>query len=660
MKYLLSFVIIMSLFTSAQAQFFVSEDFNWDEKAVYENLEVDDSTDIYIIKTKQLFRYFYNSDDELVEDYLYYRKLFVNSSDAIEGLNKIYISQTTENKGLVKFRARVINPSGKTIELKEKDILTGTEEESGSEYTYFALNGLQEGSQIEYFYIKRLTPDYNGITVDMESHFPIGRFEVDIITPWNLVFKGKCYNTTYALESDTSLENENRLFLHLDSIEAYKEEQSSFREANVARLIFKLDQNLYTGKRDIISYGYITQNVVNAINSPYEKKEEKALKKIIKEIDKYQITEELSTARKIEDYIKAEYSFVDVSNPVLTNLGSMYENKAFNQYGALRLYTRLFKQYDVPYQVVYTTDRSEMAFDPDFQTNVFLDDLILYLPEEDDYLDYTTPTHRIGYISSMNRGNYGLFIDEVSLGEEKTVGVSEVKWIKAKPASFTVDTLLVDVEFGDDLYDNTININRVLSGYTAGFYQPLFELITDETFKKEFRESLIKYVDSEAQLEDLTIANDEARLLGVKPLRASGKLKESLFMEKAGPNYLFKVGTLIGPQAEMYEDKEKKERKANVQTDHSRTYFRVLRFDVPEGFQVTGLEELNMDEKLTIDGDVTARFQSTYSREGNSIEVEILEFYNEVEYDKQFFEDYRRVINAAADFNKKTILLKKV
>lgn len=637
---------------ATSAQFFDAKNYDWDE-AAYESVTVDDSTDMYILLNKQLFNFYYENNT-LKEHYLFHKKMHINSSDAIEGLNKVYISQSEDN--LIQFKARAISPSGKVTEITEDKILKGVDEDSEQEYIYFAIEGLEVGSQMEYFYVKNIDPRLNGITLDVQSGFPTKRVEIDVISPWNLVMASKVYKFEQQFEKDTTLEEEQRIFFHADSLPPLKKEATAFREANYIRIIYKLDENLYNGKKDIVAYSHISQNVVDNVNRELSKKEKKALAKIEKEIAKFEPENEVSEIRKIENYLKTNYNFINVSNELLTNIASIYDNKAFNQYGGLLVYHNLLRNKGIDYKLVYTSDRSEMPFDPDFESNVYMDDLLIYFLEEDSYLDFSSPLSRMGYVSAMNTANHGLFIEEVKLNESP-VAVATTEFIPAKPASFTTDSMDVKVEFGDDLYENSLFLKRVLTGYTAAVYQPLFTLIRDEDAKKEFQESILTYINSEAEVESMEIENGTANMLGVKPLVVSGKLKGANYMEKAGPNYLFKVGSLIGPQSEMYDENE--ERVMDIESDHARTYVRKITFTIPEGYEISGLEELEMDVKLMFNDETSSRFVSDYTMEGNSVTVNIFEYYNEVKYPKEVFEEYKKVINAAADFNKKTLLLKK-
>ncbi|WP_417613123.1 DUF3857 domain-containing protein [Owenweeksia hongkongensis] len=651
MKKLIALFLFL-LGSSLHAQSFNTDSYDWD-KAEYQNVSVDDSTNQHIILTKRLFHYYYNDQNELTGKYLFHKKVHINSNSAIERLNKVYISQNEDN--LSNFKARVINSSGKVNEISKDKILTGVDEDTEQEYIYFAMEGLEIGSQIEYFFIKEISTSLNGILQEIQTYDPVQRFELDVVTPWNLVMIGKVYNMDKEFSIDTSFENQNYIYLHADSIDPMKEETSAFIDAHLAKAIFKLDQNLYTGKNNLVAYSHIAQRVIDNLNRELSKKEIKTLSKIQKEIANFETEVEVSPVRRMENYLKSNFQYIKHSNPVLSEITSIYSNKAFNETGALLIYTHLLKTMEVEYKLTYTSDRTELPFDPDFAANIYLQDLLIYIDDEDQFIDPVNSLTRLGYVGDKNLHNYGLFMEEMRLNNN-VVAIASTDFIPAKRAAFTMDTLEVSVNFDDAFIDNSLHIRRVLSGYTAGFYQPILGLIKDEDSRKNFEESILTYVDSEAQVEDYEIENGIPNLLGVKPLIAEGKLATNNFIENAGNNILFKVGTLIGPQSEMYN--EEGERLLNVETSHARGYHRTITFEIPEGFEVSGLEELNMDEKLIYKDETSGRFLSSYTQDGSTITVTIYEYYDEVEYPKELFEEYRKVINAAADFNKKTLLLK--
>jgi hypothetical protein len=66
-----------------------------------------------------------------------------------------------------------------------------------------------------------------------------------------------------------------------------------------------------------------------------------------------------------------------------------------------------------------------------------------------------------------------------------------------------------------------------------------------------------------------------------------------------------------------------------------------------------------MDFKTQINSKTEAAFKSKYTKNGDEVLVENTEFYNIINYPLNQFEDYKAVINAAADFNKIVIIVTK-
>jgi hypothetical protein len=52
-------------------------------------------------------------------------------------------------------------------------------------------------------------------------------------------------------------------------------------------------------------------------------------------------------------------------------------------------------------------------------------------------------------------------------------------------------------------------------------------------------------------------------------------------------------------------------------------------------------------------------FISSYTIEGNKLVITIHEYYKEINYAKSRAENYRKVINASADFNKVVLVIEK-
>ena len=74
---------------------------------------------------------------------------------------------------------------------------------------------------------------------------------------------------------------------------------------------------------------------------------------------------------------------------------------------------------------------------------------------------------------------------------------------------------------------------------------------------------------------------------------------------------------------------------------------------------VSNLNDLKMHIDHRNGDEVTMIFKSDYSVSGNTVTVIIEEFYKELNYPTEEFPDFRAVINAAADFNKKVLVLER-
>ena len=128
-------------------------------------------------------------------------------------------------------------------------------------------------------------------------------------------------------------------------------------------------------------------------------------------------------------------------------------------------------------------------------------------------------------------------------------------------------------------------------------------------------------------------------------------IKEDL-IKKAGNNYTFDIGKLIGQQVNL-EEKELK-RKQNVYFSFPRSFEEEITVTIPEGYTVAGLDKLNKNIDNT-----AGSFISTATLSGNTLTVKTKKQY------KNYFEpgsNWNNVVafvEAAYQFTQEKILLKK-
>ena len=101
------------------------------------------------------------------------------------------------------------------------------------------------------------------------------------------------------------------------------------------------------------------------------------------------------------------------------------------------------------------------------------------------------------------------------------------------------------------------------------------------------------------------------------------------------------------------------ERTAEVENDFNRMYDRVIRLQIPKGYQVKNPDDLKLNISYTDKDQVPFLFKSDYVLKDNVLEVRIEEYYKQIYAPLSRYEDFRKVVNAAADFNKITLVLEK-
>ena len=169
---------------------------------------------------------------------------------------------------------------------------------------------------------------------------------------------------------------------------------------------------------------------------------------------------------------------------------------------------------------------------------------------------------------------------------------------------------------------------------------------------------LLNLSGKDVNLKEFELINSSLDSFYLKPLILKGLAStKSSFYDKAGNRYLLKIGEVIGIQVEMYQEEE---RKLPVENEFNRIYTRNIQFEIPEGFTVRNLDDLKAEIFHEENGEKSMGFSSNYERDGNQVNVFVKEFYKQLDYPLEYFDDFRKIINAAADFNKKVLIFEKM
>ncbi|HAS45190.1 MAG TPA: hypothetical protein DCS93_32200 [Microscillaceae bacterium] len=123
------------------------------------------------------------------------------------------------------------------------------------------------------------------------------------------------------------------------------------------------------------------------------------------------------------------------------------------------------------------------------------------------------------------------------------------------------------------------------------------------------------------------------------------------FVKKVGPNYIIEAGKLIGGQVEIKENQRK--RKYDIYMDYPRTFEYTIRFQIPTGYEVKGLDKFNFKVE-----NETGGFISSATKEDNKVIIKSRKFYK---HNFEKAKDWGKMVeflDAAYQFTQQKLLLK--
>jgi hypothetical protein len=123
-------------------------------------------------------------------------------------------------------------------------------------------------------------------------------------------------------------------------------------------------------------------------------------------------------------------------------------------------------------------------------------------------------------------------------------------------------------------------------------------------------------------------------------------------IKKTGPNYMVDIGKLIEQQVKL--DAEDLDREFGVYFDYPRAFRYRIIFEIPEGYQVQGIEKLNQKVE-----NHTGGFVSTAKEENGKLIIETHKHYDKFILPKTDWQSVVAFVNATNNFTEQKILLKK-
>ena len=647
MKPINSFILFLFITSTSFAQtvpFFKS--YNWELNPKY-TIESSDK-DMIAIKDKVVTEFIFE-DQNLIEYYLEHKILWLNSDDRIEEYTKVYLPSANDASQVV-INVRIIKKTGEIIVLDKSRILGSENEKTGIKFNYFSIDAIEKGSIIEYYYVAKRRPKLQGAMVDIESDYDKQTVEFDLYAPSNLSFSFKSFNLETTVKKIENITEKTHWKFSAKDVKAVNKEDKAPYNASIGFIMYKLHEN--TANNAIItSYYNVAQNLFDFYYSTYSELEKKLIHKFAKNFKFDEDLKDENKARIIDLFIKEN---IYISENDSENLTNVLKTKTANETGVIKLYIALFEKFNVTHEMVLTSNRLLLKFDKDFEATNFLQEFLFYFPASKKYLSPSKFGTRFGFPPPYFMNNFGLFITGYDINGKRKA-FSEVKFIEGIPASLSSDEMLIEVNFNTkDLTKNTIALERKLNGYYAMNLHPFMNLIQPNRINEVIDQYFVQNSDKNAKVLKREFINEDPSLFGVKPFVVKFNISSEYFVEKTGDKYLFKLGDLIGPQMEMQQEKK---RILPLEAEFNRSYYRTIKIHIPEGYQISNLEDIIIKNSYATKDKELFIFDSYYTLEGDVLTVTADEHYRETFVAPEIFEAYRTVINSAADFNKITLIL---
>jgi len=628
--------------------------YEWEkDRAPYKLTDAEKTMNELIIKQHHQYDYALENDQFVLYS-TYHRIVYVNNSEAVQRNNRITISMYN-TLDLVELKARSFSKNGKVTNFNKNDLKEIKDEESGNAYRIFAIDGVEKGSEIEYYFTRKMKGSLYD-RINPQSDVKIKKYSFLLTCPNHLRFDFKSYNgakevTREEIKEKSDSKESNRYHLEMGEVPALKSEPYSYFEAALMKVEFKLAYNTARSMARLYTWEEAGKSFYKILYDR-EKEDEKAVDKFAKSFKDNPTLGLVDRISAVEDRIKSEIKIdLEQNGPQLISLTSIIKFKIASKEGITRLFLAVFEKLGINSEPVITSNREKTRFDGKFDSWSYLDDYIIYFPDTKGFLAPYNYETRYPLVPPTWTAQDALFIEPIAVGDLKSA-LASVKEIPAPDFSLSKHNHRVDVTFSDDLRTSSIKMVQEIAGYNASFIVPYFSLLTEDQ-KKELAEDLIKQTAPDKQIKTWSerLIKDK-----VTELVLDVDFQSAHFLEKAGQRILFKIGLLIGPQTEMYRDSS---RMNPIENDHNRAYERLIRVTIPAGYTVKNLGDIKLKVLYQDNGRTPFSFESDYSLKGNILEVTVKEYYKEIYAPVNRYEDFRKVINAAADFNKVTLVLEK-
>ena len=639
-KIFFSIILIITFLNSFSQSYKIID---WDDKTV--NLKSSDD-DLQGIFSNHYIEYYKSKFSEDVYVYeTHHMKTKINKITD-ESNNEILISKINVSE-IIDVKSKVINnDSIKTYGFNQMKEMINTST-STENYNYYKIPGINEQDIVEIIYTVKKDFNFNGNKI-IEESYPILSSKFILIEN---DFKSniKIYNSYSSSVIDTLFDGKKSKLINFKNLDATSDEQYSTPIANKIKVAYQCYEN-----RDDISQTEYWNNLVQNVRELFFPISINPIAdELFNELKSKKISipfNEISVANAIDEYVKDNFTISNDENSKLNDIEYILKNKISNDFSIIQVYSNLLKAAKIDYEVAISCNRYFLKFDPELFDPNQLREFIIYLPNSEKYISPNRIEYRVSEAPDDLIGNYGVFIDS-----NLDYYFSQ---ITPSDESFSQIKKKIEVFIPKNLKKLKIKENRSFSGYWAIMNRNYVSFSENEetdflvdyfTISGLNNKKVINYAIDNFEISD----NANNTPLTIKSTISTNDLVE----QKNGLIYL-NIGKVIGLQSNLFNaDKRINE----IEINFPNSYEYLIEVNIPKGYRIYDISELNkLKEYISVDGNISAKFNSSVSQSQDKLYINVNELYKELKYEKSRYQEFREVINAAASFYESSIVLEKI
>ncbi len=520
-------------------------------------------------------------------------------------------------------------------------------EDSNNNFDYYKIPNVGEKDIVEVIHTVKKDFNFNG-NKTIEKPYPI-LSSVFFLIENDFKSNIKIYNSPNSTIIDTLFVGKKSKFIKFDNLKGTVNEQYATPIANK----IKVSYQCYTKDENISQIEYWDNLIKNVEELFFPKIVNQMAAEIIQEIKNSQPTitdNELVFANEIDEYVKNNFVISSEDNQDLNNIDYIFKNKTSNDFSIIQVYTNLLKQAKIDYEVAISCNRYFLKFDPNFFDPNQLREFVIYLPEYEKYISPNRIEYRVSEAPDDLLGNYGVFIEK-----SLEYYFSE---ITHSDKSFSTIKKDIKISIPRNLKKLKIQESRSFTGYWAIMNRNYIYLSENE--KTDF---LVDYFTING-LENKKVNNYLIENFNLSdnhnntPLLINSSLTTTDLIQQKDGKLKLNIGKVIGLQSNLFNEND---RINPIEINFPNSYHYKIQIDLPKGLKLIDYTELNRSNQyVSVDGTLSAEFNSKVRLIDNKIEIIVVEYYKQLKYNKARYLEFREVINAAAEFYESSMILEKI